>query len=146
MFHPHSSCLILTWVLIKVKTITSGSFPVHILKMGCVTVTSLETPTRPERINVITAKGKLFGKAPLPLSPLINKSTGAGKLQNHGFLVVRKRRSLTVSTSLDQGLSVIEMSLTAPVWTRTLCGIWVFPTLVGSLGTIILLYGKDSTY
>ena len=70
--------------------------------MGCVTVTSSETPTRPERINVITAKGKLFGKAPLPLSPLINKSTGAGKLQNHGFLVVRKRRSLTVSTSLDQ--------------------------------------------
>jgi len=57
-----------------------------------------ETPTRPERINVITAKGKLFGKAPLPLSPLINKSTGTGKLQNHGFLVVRKRRSLTTSS------------------------------------------------
>ena len=101
--------------MIKVIAITSGPFPVHFLKMGYVTVTSLETPTRPERINVITAKGKLFGKAPLPLSPLINKSTGAGKLQNHGFLVVRKRRSLTVSTSLDQGSAVIEMSLTAPV-------------------------------
>ena len=60
-----------------------------------------ETPTRPERINVITAKGKLFGKAPLPLSPLINKSTGTGKLQNHGFLVVRKRRSLTVRVFSD---------------------------------------------
>ena len=64
-----------------------------------------ETPTRPERINVITAKGKLFGKAPLPLSPLINKSTGTGKLQNHGFLVVRKRRSLTVSTIVEVGKS-----------------------------------------
>ena len=65
-----------------------------------------ETPTRPERINVITAKGKLFGKAPLPLSPLINKSTGTGKLQNHGFLVVRKRRSLTVRVFSDD-LSIL---------------------------------------
>ena len=69
---------------------------------GFLTVKPSETPTRPERINVITAKGKLFGKAPLPLSPLINKSTGTGKLQNHGFLVVRKRRSLTVSTRTHQ--------------------------------------------
>lgn len=50
-----------------------------------------ETPTRPSRN--FAARAQLYGKS-LPLSPLINKSTN-GRL---GFLVVRKRRSLTTSS------------------------------------------------
>lgn len=49
-----------------------------------------QTPVRQSHLS----KGKLFKG--MPLSPLVNKSSGGANLENHGFLVVRKRRSLMV--------------------------------------------------
>ena len=44
------------------------------------------------------SKNMLFNKGSMPLSPLVNKSSsGSSNLENHGFLIVRKRRSLMVS-------------------------------------------------
>lgn len=56
---------------------------------------SMEQNT-PVRQSVHLSKGKLF--TGMPLSPLVNKSSGGSNLENHGFLIVRKRRSLMASS------------------------------------------------
>ena len=55
-----------------------------------------QTPVRQSHLS----KGKLFKG--MPLSPLVNKSSGGANLENHGFLIVRKRRSLMVCFFISQ--------------------------------------------
>ena len=68
---------------------------------------SMEQNT-PVRQSVHLSKGKLFKG--MPLSPLVNKSSGGSNLENHGFLIVRKRRSLMVRT-----VSSFSYSLHIPI-------------------------------
>ena len=64
-----------------------------------------QTPVRQSHLS----KGKLFKG--MPLSPLVNKSSGGANLENHGFLVVRKRRSLMVRFTVTSSVLYVKSGI-----------------------------------